>query len=196
MAENESLDVSNRRFRWIVADLLRGLPPTEVAQRLVKKLCCVWNYVRMHGFNVAEVVGLATTGNDLTAAIRETGGSDLAHLIKLHAHPMYLPGTILDSVNRAAIEQVIDSGLQQAICYKNGPTVLEASRVKQQIMAVAEPVLSSLTDSLLGTSLRVRAPKVLPMATSMPALSIRMPATMLGQSLLPPAQRVAQGVSS
>ena len=198
MAENESLDVSNRRFRYVVADLLRGLPPEEVAQRLVRKLCGVWNYIRRHGFDVPEVVRLAAAGCDLTEAIRDTGGSDLAHLIRLHARPTDLPAVVLDEVNRAAIEQVIDSGLQQATCHRNGPSVLDARHIKRQILAIVEPVIQALTDSLLARpSTRVRAPKVCPVATSIPKVSIPAPAAALHkQSLLPPAQRATQGVPS
>lgn len=193
MAENESLDISNRRFRWIVADLSRQVPPSDVAQRLIKKLCGAWTSVRKHGFNVADVISLAITGSDLAAAIRDTGGSDLAHLIKLHAQPMCFPGSVLEKVNRSAIEQVIDSGIQKAICYENGPTVLTASHIKQQIMAFIDPVIPSLTDLLLGSDKRVRAPKIPPITTSLPQPWMQMPAALLEQSLLTPAQRLAKG---
>ena len=109
MAENESLDVGNRRFRWITSDIMRGRAPVEIAERLVKRVYAAWNNVRQHGFDVLDVVGLAAIGNDLARAVCKTGGSDFAHLIKLHARPMDLPGKILDAVNRSAFQQVIDS---------------------------------------------------------------------------------------
>jgi hypothetical protein len=195
MAENERLDVCNRRFRWIVSDILRGLPPAEIAQKLIRKLAGAWNYIHRHGFNALEVISIASAGGALDAAIRDTGGNDLAHLIRLHAHPVLLAGTVMDDVNRSAVEQVIDSGLQRAICRRDGPSLLEAMSTKRQIMAAAEAAIPDLTESLLfRRTARVRAPKVVAPNNPLPAVSIPMPAVALHQSLLSAAQRAAYGV--
>src|SRR5215210_5249159 len=113
MAENESLDVANRRFRWVVSDLLRGLPSEEIAHRLIKKVQGAWNYVRRHGFDVVSTINLASAGDDLASAVRGTGGSDFAHLIRSNASRSALPAMVLDRVNRAALDMVLESGIQQ-----------------------------------------------------------------------------------
>jgi hypothetical protein len=196
MAENESLDVSNRRFCWVTADILRGRPPEEIAHHILKNMCAAWSYVRKNGFDVVTVIGLATAGQDVSDVIRSTGGSDFAHLIKLHGNPMQLTGGVLDSVNLAAIEQVIDSGLQQAASHPDGPDVLEVANIKRQLIMSCKPAISSVTDALLGGRSRVRAPAVWSEFRSVSPVSLGMPADLLGQSLLPSAQRTAQGVAS
>jgi hypothetical protein len=199
MAENESLDVGNRRFQWVVSDLLRGLPAEAIAHRLLKKLCGAWAYVRRHGLDVFQVINLAIAGQDLAPAVRGTGGSDFAHLIKLHASGPVLPATVLDKVNRAAIEMVVESGIQRVISHRDGPSLLAAIRMKREIVAAAEPALSSLSDSLLRgpkTPLRVRVPNSAAAPTPVPVVTIPLPAGLLQQSLLPTTRRAAQGIQA
>src|SRR5581483_1439791 len=162
MAENESLDVGNRRFRWVVSDLLRGRPPAEIADRLIKKVGGAWNYVLRHGFDVVGIINLANSDDNLVSAVRDTGGSDFAHLIKSNASPAALPAAILDRVNRAALDMVLESGIQKVICHREGRSVVELATVKQQVIAAAEPALEQLSNALLNATrsgLRLRLPK-------------------------------------